>query len=247
MRRRGEPAEGTTLQRWRRSAAAAGSACGAALRPATQSILAHEGNRSQKMGSVPVRVEHRTAAPARWPRCLRRPSSCARARARAAPGPPPKIRPLPCLKAAVMASNATASNSQATRPDLVEEFSWCGHPVALWRWRDTGFSVVLCKSDGPITHGFFAIATEAHDDDGLPHTLEHRALFPAPVTGALLTPSRRSNLPGEPRLSVQRSAGHSGQPALCPRHQRVDCNRSHGIHVHSRGSRGAAETASCLC
>jgi Zn-dependent M16 (insulinase) family peptidase len=33
--------------------------------------------------------------------------------------------------------------------------------------------VVLARAPGPITHAFFAIATEAHDDDGLPHTLEH--------------------------------------------------------------------------
>lgn len=26
---------------------------------------------------------------------------------------------------------------------------------------------------GPLVHGFFALATEANDDDGCPHTLEH--------------------------------------------------------------------------
>jgi len=33
--------------------------------------------------------------------------------------------------------------------------------------------VVLARASGPITHAYFCIATEALDDDGLPHTLEH--------------------------------------------------------------------------
>ena len=30
-----------------------------------------------------------------------------------------------------------------------------------------------CQVDGPVVNGYFCLATEAHDDDGLPHTLEH--------------------------------------------------------------------------
>ena len=33
--------------------------------------------------------------------------------------------------------------------------------------------MVLARAAGPITHAYFCIATEALDDDGLPHTLEH--------------------------------------------------------------------------
>jgi Zn-dependent M16 (insulinase) family peptidase len=33
--------------------------------------------------------------------------------------------------------------------------------------------VSIAQVEGPLVHGFFCLATEAHDDDGLPHTLEH--------------------------------------------------------------------------
>ncbi|XP_023322562.1 uncharacterized protein C05D11.1 [Eurytemora carolleeae] len=37
----------------------------------------------------------------------------------------------------------------------------------------TGLTVVLVESESPIVNGYFCLATEAHDHDGLPHTLEH--------------------------------------------------------------------------
>jgi len=37
----------------------------------------------------------------------------------------------------------------------------------------TGLTVVLAETDSPIVNGYFCLATEAHDHDGLPHTLEH--------------------------------------------------------------------------
>ena len=37
----------------------------------------------------------------------------------------------------------------------------------------TGLRIVLADVDGPLVNGYMALATEAHDDDGLPHTLEH--------------------------------------------------------------------------
>ncbi|XP_041346924.1 LOW QUALITY PROTEIN: uncharacterized protein C05D11.1-like, partial [Gigantopelta aegis] len=37
----------------------------------------------------------------------------------------------------------------------------------------TGIVVCLAQVEGPLVNGFFCLATEAHDDDGLPHTLEH--------------------------------------------------------------------------
>mmetsp|Transcript_12821 Transcript_12821/g.26017 ORF Transcript_12821/g.26017 Transcript_12821/m.26017 type:complete len:1025 (-) Transcript_12821:1513-4587(-) len=38
---------------------------------------------------------------------------------------------------------------------------------------ETGMTVVVAQVDGPLVHGYFVLATEAGDDDGLPHTLEH--------------------------------------------------------------------------
>merc|ERR1712218_351759 len=36
-----------------------------------------------------------------------------------------------------------------------------------------GLTVVLANAESPIVNGYFCLATEALDDDGLPHTLEH--------------------------------------------------------------------------
>eukprot|EP00794_Sanderia_malayensis_P015886 gene15886-17486_t len=46
-------------------------------------------------------------------------------------------------------------------------------PVAKYRSCQTGLTVCIANVDGPIVNGYFVLATEAHDDDGLPHTLEH--------------------------------------------------------------------------
>ncbi|EAT39319.1 AAEL008862-PA [Aedes aegypti] len=46
-------------------------------------------------------------------------------------------------------------------------------PVRKYRSERTGLSVVVGEVEGPLVNGYFALATEAHDDDGLPHTLEH--------------------------------------------------------------------------
>ena len=37
----------------------------------------------------------------------------------------------------------------------------------------TGLKIVLAQVEGPLVNGYFTLATETHDDDGLPHTLEH--------------------------------------------------------------------------
>jgi len=45
--------------------------------------------------------------------------------------------------------------------------------VVKYRSEKTGLTIVLTESDSPIVNGYFCLATEAHDNDGLPHTLEH--------------------------------------------------------------------------
>lgn len=37
----------------------------------------------------------------------------------------------------------------------------------------TGLRVVVVDRKGPKVYGYFAVATEIHDDSGAPHTLEH--------------------------------------------------------------------------
>jgi len=46
-------------------------------------------------------------------------------------------------------------------------------PVDKYRSRLTGLTVVLARAESPIVNGYFCLATEAEDHDGLPHTLEH--------------------------------------------------------------------------
>ncbi|XP_053684394.1 uncharacterized protein C05D11.1-like [Sabethes cyaneus] len=46
-------------------------------------------------------------------------------------------------------------------------------PVHKYRSERTGLTVVVGEVEGPLVNGYFTLATEAHDDDGLPHTLEH--------------------------------------------------------------------------
>ncbi|XP_050076146.1 uncharacterized protein C05D11.1-like [Anopheles maculipalpis] len=46
-------------------------------------------------------------------------------------------------------------------------------PVHKYRSDRTGLTVIVGEVEGPVVNGYFTLATEAHDDDGLPHTLEH--------------------------------------------------------------------------
>jgi len=46
-------------------------------------------------------------------------------------------------------------------------------PVAKYKSKLTGLTIVLTKTESPIVKGDFCLPTEAHDDDGLPHVLEH--------------------------------------------------------------------------
>ncbi|CAH1183590.1 unnamed protein product [Phaedon cochleariae] len=46
-------------------------------------------------------------------------------------------------------------------------------PVSEYISNKTGLTVVIAEVEGPVVNGFFCLATETFDDDGLPHTLEH--------------------------------------------------------------------------
>ncbi|XP_050309780.1 uncharacterized protein C05D11.1-like [Anthonomus grandis grandis] len=46
-------------------------------------------------------------------------------------------------------------------------------PVSEYVSEATGLTVCIAEVDGPVVNGYFCLATEAFDDDGLPHTLEH--------------------------------------------------------------------------
>ncbi|KOB79134.1 Uncharacterized protein OBRU01_00203 [Operophtera brumata] len=46
-------------------------------------------------------------------------------------------------------------------------------PVSKYVSEKTGITVIIAEVEGPVVDGYFCLATEANDDDGLPHTLEH--------------------------------------------------------------------------
>merc|ERR1711892_436144 len=46
-------------------------------------------------------------------------------------------------------------------------------PVVKYRSNLTGLTIILAEAESPIVNGYFCLATEAADNDGLPHTLEH--------------------------------------------------------------------------
>ncbi|XP_069192343.1 uncharacterized protein C05D11.1 isoform X2 [Procambarus clarkii] len=66
------------------------------------------------------------------------------------------------------------TTSLAQHYEFICEFSANGEiPVVKYKSKRTGLHVFLAKVEGPLVSGYFTLATEAHDDDGLPHTLEH--------------------------------------------------------------------------
>lgn len=58
---------------------------------------------------------------------------------------------------------------------LVRDFKadYCPAKFALYESERTGMRVVVVDQKGPKVYGYFALATEIHDNSGAPHTLEH--------------------------------------------------------------------------
>eukprot|EP00931_Biecheleriopsis_adriatica_P076118 TRINITY_DN49867_c0_g1_i1.p1 TRINITY_DN49867_c0_g1~~TRINITY_DN49867_c0_g1_i1.p1 ORF type:complete len:1112 (+),score=214.51 TRINITY_DN49867_c0_g1_i1:67-3402(+) len=67
----------------------------------------------------------------------------------------------------------------AEAPECVGTFERCFSfeyehvPVVLYRCKETGLRLALAQVQSPTVHGYFAVQTEAFDDYGCPHTLEH--------------------------------------------------------------------------
>ncbi|CAJ1372204.1 unnamed protein product [Effrenium voratum] len=64
-------------------------------------------------------------------------------------------------------------------PEVVDTFQRKFHftyeevPVALYQCSETGLRVIAAQVKSPTVHGYFTLHTEAFDDYGCPHTLEH--------------------------------------------------------------------------
>ncbi|KJE89565.1 hypothetical protein, variant [Capsaspora owczarzaki ATCC 30864] len=57
--------------------------------------------------------------------------------------------------------------------EQVEAFTLLDVGVTRYRSNASGLTVCLAETRGPLVGAYLALSTEAHDDDGLPHTLEH--------------------------------------------------------------------------
>ena len=68
-----------------------------------------------------------------------------------------------------------ASWTRKTHFKMLQKFGmdWSPSVITQYESERTGMRVVVVDQKGPKILGFFALATEIHDDSGAPHTLEH--------------------------------------------------------------------------
>ena len=84
------------------------------------------------------------------------------------------LEPFGWCTASKLNDSSSAQDRMSKRFEKLTSFSIePGINVEKYRATRTGLTVCVADVPGPIVNGFFCLATEAHDDDGLPHTLEH--------------------------------------------------------------------------
>jgi Zn-dependent M16 (insulinase) family peptidase len=57
--------------------------------------------------------------------------------------------------------------------ELKQSFEKNNVGFRYYQSKSTGLTVAIGLTQSPLCKGYFSLSTEAHDDDGLPHTLEH--------------------------------------------------------------------------
>lgn len=67
----------------------------------------------------------------------------------------------------------TTSKSFRLVSEVKQKETACNMPIQKYISDRTGMRLYVCNAAGPVIEGYFSLATEASDDDGLPHTLEH--------------------------------------------------------------------------
>ncbi|XP_050535489.1 uncharacterized protein C05D11.1-like isoform X4 [Daktulosphaira vitifoliae] len=72
------------------------------------------------------------------------------------------------------------ANDGTIKQHFADKYSLLNHslfenviPVYKYQCLRTGITIVFGDIDGPVVNGYFTLATETLDDDGIPHTLEH--------------------------------------------------------------------------
>ncbi|XP_050535492.1 uncharacterized protein C05D11.1-like isoform X7 [Daktulosphaira vitifoliae] len=72
------------------------------------------------------------------------------------------------------------ANDGTIKQHFADKYSLLNHslfenviPVYKYQCLRTGITIVFGDIDGPVVNGYFTLATETHDDNGIPHTLEH--------------------------------------------------------------------------
>lgn len=57
--------------------------------------------------------------------------------------------------------------------EIVYEIEYESVPIRMARHKRTGMALCLAEVKSPLVNGYFSVHTEAFDDCGEPHTLEH--------------------------------------------------------------------------
>ena len=68
----------------------------------------------------------------------------------------------------------TAANPTNSNWNLIDSLQYEDtFPVYKYKSQRTGMTLTLTQPESPMVSGYFCLATEAFDDDGIPHDLEH--------------------------------------------------------------------------
>ena len=74
----------------------------------------------------------------------------------------------------VLASLASAIQADSSDWEMTNSVVFANLvPIQRYVSKKTGMVLTLAQPNNPMVDGYFCAPTEAFDDDGLPHTLEH--------------------------------------------------------------------------
>lgn len=129
----------------------------------------------------------------------------------------------------------------------------------LWKFksRNTGMQIVVAQVSGPLVCGHLCLATEALDDDGLPHTLEHLVFMGSksfPYKGVLDVLANRCLASGtnawtdtDHTCYTYSTAGSEGFLNLLPIYLDHILNPTLTVQTHECSSHSCFEVNTCTC
>ncbi|EPT26538.1 peptidase M16 inactive domain-containing protein [Toxoplasma gondii ME49] len=89
------------------------------------------------------------------------------------PATPSVCTPCCVCRGSAKAEGEGGNSAEALGFQLVQHFSLKTICIREWKCMQTGVRVLLCRIASPLCNLYATLPTEAHTDEGLPHTLEH--------------------------------------------------------------------------